>query len=297
MLERFKRGCECEDDCFVDLDAETVYKHRLNIAELTKTEHDMYLMGLIRSCLANPYETVKHTERQRLRAQYVYLGRKVCLDAFLYLENCTHYQVKRIRKHLTIHGVTPRVHGNCGKTPHNTFSLDIYQIATEFVKDFIKEQESKQKTKNANSNVLHLPPEITRKTVHEMYKAHCGEKSLPNVKSMGYSTFRSFLKVQFPQLRFAKLEFIVRAPNVQHQTVALAAAEQAAAKNSMLQSAQLMRDLRELVPVAISNEPTDDSETFIWTPPDQQNVNYRVTKSNVLSKSGQPMTITNISPL
>jgi hypothetical protein len=100
------------------LNAELVYRHRLNIAELTKAEQDMYLMGVTMASITNPETTVKQKERQRLRAQYVYHGKKVCLDAFLYLENCTHYQLKRIRKHVMTHGVVPRIHGNQGVHSH-----------------------------------------------------------------------------------------------------------------------------------------------------------------------------------
>lgn len=113
-------------------------RHRLNIAELTKEEHDMYLMGVTMACISDPGITAKQRERRRLRAQYVYQGRRVCLSAFLYLENCTLYQLKRIRKHVTTHGVTPRVHGNHGKKPHNVFSLETYRRATEFLKTYIQ---------------------------------------------------------------------------------------------------------------------------------------------------------------
>lgn len=112
-------------------------RHRLNIAELTKEEHDMYLMGVTMACMSDPSKTVKHRDRRRLRAQYVYHGRRVCLSAFLYLENCTLYQLKRIRKHVMTHGVTPRVHGNHGKKPHNVFSLETYRRATDFLKLYI----------------------------------------------------------------------------------------------------------------------------------------------------------------
>lgn len=36
------------------------------------------------------------------------------------------------------HGVTPRVHGNHGKKPHNVFPLDTYTRATEFLKSYIE---------------------------------------------------------------------------------------------------------------------------------------------------------------
>lgn len=205
VKERFKRGCECQDEsCFRGLNPESVYKHRLNIAELTKGEHDMYLMGVTMACLANPDTTVRLKERRRLRAQYVYQGRRVCLDAFLYLENCTHYQLKRIRKHVMTHGVAPRVHGNHGKKPHNTFSLDIYRHATEFLKQYLEQHTGETGIGNSKQPIQ-LPWDITRKNLHDAYKEY-GQLLEPGIKLMGYSTFRHFMKEQFPHVKFCKVE-------------------------------------------------------------------------------------------
>ncbi|XP_012278431.1 uncharacterized protein LOC105698621 isoform X2 [Orussus abietinus] len=298
VLERFKRGCECQDDqCFKGLNPETVYRHRLNIAELTKAEHDMYLMGVTMACLTNPYQTARHTERRRLRAQYVYQGRRVCLDAFLYLENCTHYQIKRIRKHLITHGVTPRVHGNHGKVPHNTFSLDIYKIATEFLKSFIKQQEVKQK-KDTKNGPLHLPPDITRKTVHDLYAEYCKRLS-PDPKIMGYSTFRRFMKVQFPQVKFPKLEFVVRAQSTQNQNN-LKAESDKVTNDAPLESTQLVTESGDLVPLVITSESVEQSGTYFLTPVNklQEGLSYQLTPSGLLvNRTGMPVTVTNLNPM
>lgn len=283
VTERFKRGCECTDDqCFKDLNSEVVYRHRLNIAELTKAEHDMYLMGVTMACLTDPYQTARHTERRRLRAQYVYQGRRVCLDAFLYLENCTHYQIKRIRKHLMTHGVTPRVHGNHGKIPHNTFSLDIYKIATEFLKSFVEAQEAKQKTKLAKNAPLHLSPDVTRKTVHDMYTQYCKAMS-PEVKSMGYSTFRRFMKVQFPQVKFAKLEFVVR--NQTTQSHCQTEPETATHDDGQQKSPKDMRtvDGGAILPLVITND-VGQNDAYLLTPIRklQNGMSYQVTANGLV---------------
>ncbi|KAK9889221.1 hypothetical protein WA026_004499 [Henosepilachna vigintioctopunctata] len=213
VKERFKRGCECQDEsCFRGLNPENVYKHRLNIAELTKGEHDMYLMGVTMACLANPDTTVRHKERRRLRAQYVYQGRRVCLDAFLYLENCTHYQLKRIRKHVMTHGVAPRIHGNHGKKPHNTFSLDIYKHATDFLKQYLGQHTGDQDIVNTKQPIQ-LQWDVTRKHLHDSYKEY-SQLIEPGTKLMGYSTFRHFMKEQFPHVKFCKIE--PKAPSNSH---------------------------------------------------------------------------------
>ncbi|CAB3360365.1 Hypothetical predicted protein [Cloeon dipterum] len=217
VVSRFNLGCECvESNCFKNLNAELVYKHRLNIAELTKAEQDMYLMGVTMASLTNPETTAKLKERQRLRAQYVYQGRKVCLDAFLYLENCTHYQLKRIRKHVMTHGVVPRTHGNLGKKPHNTFSLEIYRHANDFIESYIEpysiQTNTQSKSKNAKKKItITLPQRITRKTLHNEYKEYC-EKLSTNSKTMGYSSFRHFISEQFPNIRFVKNDVGVPKP-------------------------------------------------------------------------------------
>ncbi|XP_076045193.1 uncharacterized protein LOC143027663 isoform X2 [Oratosquilla oratoria] len=211
VRERFGKGCECDgDNCFKNMNPEFVFRHRLNIAELTKNEHDMYLMGVTMACLANPEETSRHKERKRLRASYVFQGKKVCLDAFLYLENCTHYQLKAIRKHVMVNGVTPRVHGNHGKKPPNTFPLNTYQHAAAFLGSYIARytpatNATKKSNKSGKSPPVYLPTDITRKKIHNAYKEYC-EHFEPDVKVMGYSSFRHFMKEQFPNVKFFRMD-------------------------------------------------------------------------------------------
>ena len=211
VRDRFSKGCECDgDNCFKNMNPEFVFRHRLNIAELTKNEHDMYLMGVTMACLANPEETSRHKERKRLRASYVFQGKKICLDAFLYVENCTHYQLKAIRKHVMVNGVTPRVHGNHGKKPPNTFPLDTYQHAAAFLQSYISRyspnnSNSKKTNKSGKAPTVYLPVEITRKKIHNAYREYCDHFE-PDVKVMGYSSFRHFMKEQFPNVKFFRMD-------------------------------------------------------------------------------------------
>lgn len=196
VSERLAGGCECQGVCFKDLQAESVYRHRLNIAELTKQEHDMYLMGVTMACLSNRTETNRHKERIRQRAVYVFQGKRVCLDAFIYLENVTQYHLKRIRRHVMVNGVTPRVHGNVRKKPHNALSLDLYKFAENFVKS-----ELIQHTNDLNKNIIVMnEPRIN---LYQKFRANCPIDE----KLMSYSTFRHFLKKQFPHVRFVVRPF------------------------------------------------------------------------------------------
>lgn len=192
VSQRLASGCECQGACFNGLQAESVYRHRLNIAELTKQEHDMYLMGVTMACLSNRTETNRHKERIRQRAVYVFQGKRVCLDAFIYLENVTQYHLKRIRRHVMVNGVTPRVHGNVRKKPHNALSLDLYKFAENFVKS-----ELAQHTNDLNKSCIVV--NVPRISLYQKFRTNCTFDG----KLMSYSTFRHFLKKQFPNVRFA----------------------------------------------------------------------------------------------
>jgi hypothetical protein len=58
---------------FSGLNPEIVSRHRLNIAELSKLEHDMYLMGVTMACLENTEENHRQKERKRLRSKYRFM--------------------------------------------------------------------------------------------------------------------------------------------------------------------------------------------------------------------------------
>ena len=180
------------------------------------------------------------------------------------------------------HGVTPRVHGNHGKIPHNTFSLDIYKIATEFLKNFIELQETKQKTKIAKNAQLHLPSDITRKIVYDSYIQYCRKMS-PDIKIMGYSTFRRFMKVQFPQVKFAKLEFMIRNQNIQNQGCIKTDLEKKDIIDNGASDSDLITEGSALLPLLIANE-TGQSDTYFLTPISklQDGISYQITTSGLL---------------
>jgi len=129
-------------------------------------------------------------KRQRKRSSYSYMGKKVCLYAFLYLENITIYQLKKIRSHIMENGVTQMVHGNCHRTPHNAFSLDLYKRVETFLRNYLKTNKH-----SSNKSVILNEP---LSKVYQDYKN--GEK---DTKIMGYTTFRSFFRKQFPHVKLS----------------------------------------------------------------------------------------------
>jgi len=213
---RLKKGCECSENCMKEFEPNIVLKHRLNIEELTKTEHDLYMMGVTMACVGQTEKTAHKKERKKLRARYRFMGREVCQNAFLYLENTTLHQIKSIRKHMMDHGVSPRVHGNHKRTPINVLPLDTYQLAIRFLEEYLEKHAIKNKIKathNHNSTatsgpkqsesykVVHLQKSISVKIMHEAYLSSCNSNE-PDTKIMGYTSFKNLIKERFGHLKF-----------------------------------------------------------------------------------------------
>lgn len=162
--------------------------------------------------------------------------------------------MKRIRKHIVTNGVTPRVHGNHGKKPHNRFSLDIYQQATAFLQSYIERARNRPangpsssvktkltgngRDKSAAGSQIVLPADVTCKTVHSAYKEYM-EHFEPGSKWLGYSTFRHFMKRQFPLVKFS----------VSAASPELASPHRASATKNLTQTP----------PVVASDQPTPDT--------------------------------------
>lgn len=256
--KRFALGCECQGTCYKELQPENVYRHRLNIAELTKQEHDMYLMGVTMACLANRTETNRHKERIRQRASYVYQGKRVCLDAFLYLENVTQYHLKRIRSHVMVNGVIPRVHGNARKKPHNAFSLDMYKLAENFLKN-----ELMHHTNDLNKSFIVVnEPRIS---IYQKFRKTCSSMD----KLMSYSTFRHFLKKQFPHVRFAVSRPVDSTANRMSSVKGSLQRRSFPIKNSTSQTAEHTRNRGnqsgsqvEFIDIDDNAAPTDDEQNY-----------------------------------
>ena len=80
VAEKLKNGCDCPENCLAarGFDPEMIYKHRLNIQDLTKAEHDMYLMGQTVAC-TQP----KETERKKMRARYRFWVKSLLFSTFV----------------------------------------------------------------------------------------------------------------------------------------------------------------------------------------------------------------------
>ena len=87
------------------------------------------------------------------------------------------------------HGVSPRIHGNHKRTPHNTLSLDTYQLAMRFLEAYLDKHAIKDSKKGPKSEAIHLPKSISKKIIHDAYLNYSITNE-PGICSMFIQTFR-----------------------------------------------------------------------------------------------------------
>lgn len=85
-------------------------------------------------------------------------------------------------------GVVAIQHGNSHKIPHNAFPLDLYKRVENFLRIYLNAD------KHSNKSIVLSQP--LSKVFHD-YKEYDKDAE----QHMGYSTFRTFFKKQFPQVR------------------------------------------------------------------------------------------------
>ncbi|KAJ8942470.1 hypothetical protein NQ318_017763 [Aromia moschata] len=133
----------------------------------------MYLLGVTMACLANPDTTVRHKERRRLRAQYVYQGRA-----------CVPRRFSIFRK---------------------LYPLPIYTGTQQSFLNSIWSNIPEKRDIVNTKQPIQLPWDVTRKNLHDAYKEY-GQILKPGIRLMGYVDFRHFMKEQFPHVKFCKVE-------------------------------------------------------------------------------------------
>ena len=133
MFCLYFEGSPCYDD------VNTLVACRMNMAELSHNDLDMIVMGHLQQSRANSSSTMKtkhHSAKDRSRAsmKYCLFGKQVCRNTFLFAFNMGIKQYKNLCKHYDENGFVPRVHGNVGKRPSNSYSVEDEKKAVDLLR-------------------------------------------------------------------------------------------------------------------------------------------------------------------
>lgn len=154
MTERMKvekfyeETCHCklgegEKACSLSLTINDFFESRNNCKELSSTELDLVILGIIQSSLnCNETSVSGRVEkaRQHARMEYFYHGKRICMKTFLFLHCIHNNRFYSLVKHYRKNGFTLRVHGNAKRLPSSACSAETVEGVVKFIKNTAEEQ-------------------------------------------------------------------------------------------------------------------------------------------------------------
>ena len=181
--------------------------------ELTHLELDMAILGQLMAIVNTSEQTVhaskhRHTPeaRKRSRATFFHQGERVCRRTFCFIHSISKKRLEHLKSSLLTNGLTPRVHGNTRRMPHNALSLNDTQEAVQFILNYAEANAILLPGRipgYKRSDVQLLPACTTRREVWRQY-ADSVERSPAVHRSIAYSTFCSVWKRFLPQVLVTK---------------------------------------------------------------------------------------------
>ena len=204
MFCLFFEGSPCYDD------VNTLVACRMNMAELSHNDLDMIVMGHLQQLRANSSSTMKtkhHSAKDRTRAsmKYCLFGKQVCRNTFLFAFNMGIKQYKNLCKHYDENGFVPPVHGNVGKRPSNSYSVEDEKKAVDFIKNFADIHAMPlpgRMPRMKDYTVMMLPSDVTKHNIWKSYVTSCVE-SASNPVSL--TKFKEIWNMYLPQISVMKI--------------------------------------------------------------------------------------------
>ena len=124
------------EDHYADLIAQATF--------LTHEQLDLVILGSIMATLHNEEECRswsrhKPAKRQKMMMTYMHHGYNLCKTTYNFLHGVGNHRVKAIRKSYLQNGLTPRVHGNAGRIPHNALTYTQINNVVKFIINYAEQ--------------------------------------------------------------------------------------------------------------------------------------------------------------
>lgn len=200
------KGCEC--DCSEQVPKEKYAKLRVQFQNLSKTSQDTFVMAQLLTMKEGDW-TFSFPKRQRinLRISFRWDNKTpICKETYINSLGISKKYLKIIAHEIVYQGLTERVHGNTGRTPHWKTKLFIDKSVKEKVKNFIENYAERhgspksERTKRATNLIILLPTEMTYKSVHQDFINNLKEDD--KLKVLKYETFLKLWHNLTPHIKF-----------------------------------------------------------------------------------------------
>lgn len=216
-IDEFQRGgCSCtigpnNTPCCQRFPVSHYQEYRAQCLEMSKEQLDMVIIGQMEAltystnqCIRSITQRHSPQERQRQLVMFLHQHHRVCQKMFHFLHAVGKKRMEALRQHYRAYGIAPRVHGNSGRSPHNTFTLSEVKNATNFIINFTEANGvilPGRVPGYKRSDLQLLPSSTTKRQVWLQYSQ---ASRLSSIRAAGYSAFCTIWRKLLPQVLITK---------------------------------------------------------------------------------------------
>lgn len=117
---------------------------RAQAAFLTREQLDLVIMGSIMATINNdehcqPWYRHKPAKRQKTTTTYMHHGHNLCKTTYNFLHGVGNHRVKAVKQSYLQNGLSPRSHGNAGRSSHNALSYTQINNIVKFIQNYAEQ--------------------------------------------------------------------------------------------------------------------------------------------------------------
>lgn len=211
-----ERGCGCSKymngPFSSSPSSEEVTSYRLFISEIDRAELDLILLARLNAgmnagdLLTNTRGTVRPAVRQRVTFSFVFRGKSICREMFIFLHRISRTRLYNLTQHLCENGMVVRYHGNKGKKPKHACAFTDITRVVHFIKAYADAHAMPLPgclPKHNDYRVMKLPSDVSKATVHREYVKASQELQYTDeqIRIVSYREFCRLWQELVPEIR------------------------------------------------------------------------------------------------
>ena len=211
IVEKVKKfiqdGCGCSlgfkgSQCSQQFSEAAVLGNLNNCMELSHGELDLVILANIQAFTC---KDVSGEKRKRSpRTSFTFQARPICKEMFLNLYGISYSRFRRLKDHYEENGISPRVHGNRKRLPHNTTPQAVNEDVKIFLTNYVEENAVLLPGRIPgfkNEDIKLLSSSETKMSVWREFKKACEETGK---KAVCYTKFIDLWQQFHPNVVVAK---------------------------------------------------------------------------------------------
>ena len=117
---------------------------RAQAAFLSHEQLDLVILGSVMATInsdefCRPWHRHKPAKRQKTMMAYMHHGHNLCKKTYSFLHDVGNHRVKAIRQSYLQNGLTPRCHGNSGRSSHNALTYKQIEYIIKFIQNYAEQ--------------------------------------------------------------------------------------------------------------------------------------------------------------